>query len=145
MKQLRSISTLFLIALISLGTSSAAAAQPIHTPAGAASPNAATQLRPARTLSASQELTVTAVVPAHRDIVVSASGEILEITSNTPEDVTPQVYLGSVAPENQQELTPDLLRQYRLLVPEGTAAYGTLYEAPMPARLGLATTRPIWQ
>jgi hypothetical protein len=75
-----------------------------------------------------QELHVTAVVPAHRDIVVDHNGTIQEITSNTLEDVTPTVYYREVQPDNRRILTSELYKEYRAYVPEGTAKYGVLYK-----------------
>lgn len=78
--------------------------------------------------SIAQELQVTATVPHHRDIIVDSTGNILEITSNTPEDVEPKVYFESVSDTNRRPLTPELYKQYREFVPEGTAKYGVLYQ-----------------
>lgn len=80
------------------------------------------------TLSASQQIVVTAVVPSHRDIILDNTGHIVEIDSNTLEDVTPLAYHYSATPGNQVELTAKLLSTYRQLVPEGTAKYGVLYK-----------------
>ena len=85
---------------------------------------AADQTSPA---SVTQEIKVTAIVPHHRDIVVSAQGEILSISSNTPQDVVPDVYVGSVSDSTERSLTPELYEQYRKYVPVGTAKYGNLY------------------
>lgn len=83
-------------------------------------------------ISVTRELTVTAEVPHHRDIVVDLSGQITRITSNTLQDVIPQVYSLSIAPENRRPLSPELYEQYRKLVPAGTAQYGKLYERRIP-------------
>lgn len=146
MKQFRYITTLSLAALFALSMTGAASARPILTVAAPKLPvSEAARQTPARTLSSSQELTVTAVVPAHRDIIVDNRGKILTITSNTLEDITPKVFLGSVTPENEQVLTPELLQEYRRLVPENTAQYGKLYEASLQARLGLLQAGPAWR
>src|SRR5689334_4660334 len=76
-----------------------------------------------------QELHVKAEVLEHRDIILDNRGQILRIISNTLQDVTPVVYVSDTIPENQRPLTDELYQQYRRLVPEGTAKYGTLYEA----------------
>ncbi|MDB5181493.1 MAG: hypothetical protein JWP13_256 [Candidatus Saccharibacteria bacterium] len=75
-----------------------------------------------------QELHVTATVPDHRDIIINTEGEIIEITSNTPRDVMPSVYLSTSTPANKAELTQKLYEEYRQHVPIGTAKYGVLYK-----------------
>lgn len=85
--------------------------------------------------SITQEIKVSAVVPHHRDIVIDYAGNIMQVKSNTPQDVTPTVYLGRVAPENQQPLTDELYRQYRQHVPEGTAKAGVLYQRGLPVSI----------
>lgn len=82
----------------------------------------------AATQTITREIQVSAVVPDRRDVVVDLTGNIVRITSNTPSDVLPSVYLLENAPENAVPLTPELYEQYRRLVPEGTAKYGVLYE-----------------
>ena len=82
-----------------------------------------------------QELRVTAKVPHHRDIIVDKNGIIVEISSNTKEDVRPTVYLERMEPKNKKPLTDKLYRQYRKYVPEGTAAYGVLYQRGLPVSL----------
>lgn len=82
-----------------------------------------------------QELHVQAIVPHHRDIVLDHTGRIVRIFSNTAEDVRPTVYVGSIAPKNKKPLTDKLYGQYRRHVPEGTAAYGVLYERSLPVSL----------
>lgn len=96
---------------------------------------------PPNTLASTRELKVTAVVPGHGDIVINTRGDILEITSNTLEDVPPQVYLNKNTPRNKKELTAELYKEYRKKVPEGTAEYGKLYEAGLPALLVLTASR----
>lgn len=82
----------------------------------------------AETLTAAQEITVTAIVPPHRDIILDNAGRIVEIDSNTKEDVAPTPYHLAATPPNQIPLTPELLAAYRQLVPVGTATYGVLYK-----------------
>jgi hypothetical protein len=89
----------------------------------------------AATLSSTQELHVTATIPSHRDIIIDSKGQIVSITSNTPEDVQPDVYLLSPEPNNQKPLTDTLYKQYRKYVPEGTAKYGVLYQRSVLATL----------
>jgi hypothetical protein len=95
----------------------------------------------AESLPSTQEIKVTAVVPSHRDIVLDNKGRITQITSNTLEDVTPGVYAGDIRPQNKKDLTPALMTEYRKYVPDGTAKYGTLYEAGLPFQLSAAYTR----
>lgn len=87
--------------------------------------------------SITQELTVTAVVPAHRDIITDRNGDIVRITSNTKDDVVPDVYLEDTIPENKRPLTAELYAQYRDHVPEGTARYGVLYTRPAVRLTGI--------
>jgi hypothetical protein len=98
----------------------------------------------AETQSVSVEITVTAVVPSHRDIIVDKNGAILEIDSNTKEDVMPDVYLNKVAPENKQTLSPEMYAEYRQHVPEGTAKYGVLYKPSPISTLLSATKKPLY-
>lgn len=83
-------------------------------------------------LSASGEITITArVVPAHY-VIVNEQHEIIEITSNTAEKVTPRVFLSKVAAGSETALTQDVLRQYNVLIPR-EGKIGTLYKKPVPA------------
>lgn len=75
-----------------------------------------------------QELRVTAVVPAHRDIIVDLSGRIIKITSNTREDVAPTVYTLDINDSNRSPLTEEMYANYRKLVPQGTDRTGVLYQ-----------------
>lgn len=82
----------------------------------------------AATQSITQELHITAIVPAHRDIVIDSSGHITEIISNTPQDMTPTVYEGNDgASANIRPLTETLYANYRQVVPVGTSKTGILY------------------
>jgi hypothetical protein len=91
----------------------------------------------ARGGSITQELHVSARIPAHRDIILDVSGRIIQISSNTSEDVTPQVYLLEGTPKNRRPLTAELYKEYRRSVPEGTAKYGVLYVAQHEAAAGI--------
>lgn len=97
----------------------------------------------AETESIGIQITVTAVVPSHRDIIIDKNGNILEIDSNTKEDVMPDVYLNKATPENKQPLTPDLYNEYRSHVPAGTDTYGVLYKRPAYTTILSATKKPI--
>jgi len=77
-----------------------------------------------------QEIHISATVPDRRHIILSPAGNIIKITSNTPNDVMPEAFVRDDTPENQVPLTPELLAAYRKLVPVGTAKYGILYEQP---------------
>ena len=63
-------------------------------------------------ISVSQEIHITGVVAPMRFIVLDGHGNIVEITSNTPENVTPQVYVGSIQHGQPAALTPALLKDY---------------------------------
>jgi hypothetical protein len=88
-----------------------------------------TQDPPKTSLANVQEIKVTAVVPGHIDIVVNSRGDIIEVFSNTTEDVTPQVYLLEASPQNKRELTSATYDKYRKIVPGGSVKYGKLFEA----------------
>lgn len=106
-----------------LGASVAFAAPQLQAPSAAA-------------LSSAQTITVTAVVPAHRDIIIDGNGNITEIVSNTKDDVTPVVFLGEDGSEkNKRPLTDEIYDKYRKLVPAGTAKYGILYKQTLPVAL----------
>ncbi len=111
MKQIRSITMLALMLLIASVYSDQASAA---------------------TLSASQQITVTGRVPPMINIIVDQSGQIIEITSNTTDDVTPNVYLLSLTAGNQRALTTPLYKEYRAHVPAGTRQYGILYKRSPP-------------
>jgi hypothetical protein len=81
--------------------------------------------------SITQQITVTAIVPSHRDIILDKKGQIVEIDSNTKEDVTPDVYAGSYSDAHKQPLTDEVYAEYRTHVPAGTAKYGVLYKRPI--------------
>ena len=89
------------------------------------------------------EITVTAIVPSHRDIILDKQGKITEIDSNTKEDVSPDVYSLKYAPENQRPLSADMLAQYRKYVPAGTAKYGVLYKRPASASILSVSNQPL--
>lgn len=97
----------------------------------------------AATQSIAIQIKVTAVVPSHRDIIVDNNSNILEIDSNTKEDVTPDVYQGAAKPENKQPLTTALYDEYRTHVPVGTAKYGLLYKRPAFTTILSATKKPL--
>lgn len=66
----------------------------------------------ADTISVSQEIHITGVVAPMRFIVLDGQGNIAEITSNTPENVTPKVYIGSIQHGTQVPLTPEVQKDY---------------------------------
>lgn len=82
----------------------------------------------ARTVSVSQRVTVTAVVAPASYIVIDDNEKIQRIDSNTSQDVTPKVYIGSVAAGNERELTPAIYAAYLREVPKGANRVGTLYQ-----------------
>jgi hypothetical protein len=85
----------------------------------------------ADTLSQTVIVTVRATVQPARYIIVDNHGTIQSIISNTSEDVTPTVYLGSIKQENAVPLSPQTLESYRQIV-EGLHATGpgVLYRRP---------------
>ncbi|HSX36638.1 MAG TPA: hypothetical protein VLG13_00750 [Patescibacteria group bacterium] len=66
----------------------------------------------ADSMSVSVEIHITGIVPPMRNIVVDAKGNIIEITSNTPENVTPKVYVGSLQNGNEVPLTTAIQKDY---------------------------------
>lgn len=69
------------------------------------------------------------VLPAHT-VVVDDQGAILQILSNTNEDVAiPRVYRNSINTANEVALTPSLHTQYRQLVLAGQSRVGVLYDS----------------
>lgn len=74
-----------------------------------------------------QQLHTTARVLPAQHIVVNEQGAIVEILSNTTEDVLPKVYLNRISKNTEQPLTPAIHEQYRLLVPKGASRVGVLY------------------
>lgn len=125
MKQFRRLLVLG-IALLTPLTFSGAVPAAAAAPAPAAPQHAAAATAPG---SVVREIKVTAIVPHHRDIIVDLRGEIIRITSNTPQDVTPDVYLLEISGSSKQPLTESIYEQYRRHVPEGTDSYGVLYDA----------------
>lgn len=89
----------------------------------------------AEQVSITQELHVTAEVPHHRDIVIDRRGNILSITSNTTQDVLPDMYLLSQEPANKKLLSDALYKTYRTHVPVGADKIGVLYKAEVLQRL----------
>lgn len=76
---------------------------------------------------ASGKIYITAIVAPKRTIIVNETGKIVEIASNTEQDVVPVVYIGKPTVESKRTLSVDLYRQYRTLVPEGIDTVGILY------------------
>ncbi|GEM_PF-4891728 len=82
----------------------------------------------ADTVSSAQELHVTAKVLPMRHIIVDPTGQIIEITSNTSEDVTPQVFESSDRPNNQRPLSDDIYRSYQRYTSAGNSKPGILFQ-----------------
>ena len=78
--------------------------------------------------SITQEIRVTARVLPQRHVIIDASGTIIKITSNTVEDVMPEVFVNIDTSANKRSLTPIVYRQYRNHVPVGTTKSGVLYD-----------------
>lgn len=83
--------------------------------------------------SVTQELKVTARVLPARQVILDQRGDIIRITSNTPEDIMPTVYISNDIPSNRIPLSESTYIEYRKYVPVGTAKYGVLYENLNPA------------
>ncbi|HET9173739.1 MAG TPA: hypothetical protein VFN56_00480 [Candidatus Saccharimonadales bacterium] len=67
----------------------------------------------AQAVAVSQEIHIRGVVPPMRFIVVDGHGDIMEVTSNTPDNVTPVVRLNSIAHGATVPLTTNLRDAYR--------------------------------
>jgi hypothetical protein len=66
----------------------------------------------AGTVSISQEIHIRGVVPEMRYIVLDSDGNIIEITSNTTNDVTPVVKQGSLTSDDEVPLTQAVYDDY---------------------------------
>ncbi len=90
----------------------------------------------AQTLSSGQEIVVQAQILPARYIIIDKQNNIIEIGSNTKEDVLPQVYLGSIGSNSGVPLTRDIYNQYRGILPAGKSHAGVLYarEAGQPVK-----------
>jgi hypothetical protein len=82
----------------------------------------------ADTISSVQELHVSAKVLPMRHIIVDPTGQIIEITSNTSQDVTPQVFESSDKPENQRPLSDEIYQSYQRYTSAGNSKPGILYQ-----------------
>jgi len=97
----------------------------------------------ADTLSVSQTIHITGVVPPMRNIVVDSQGNILEITSNTPENVTPNVFLGSMQEGNETSLTAAILKDYELKI-QGKDLESTELHFALPDPQTAKVSHPSW-
>src|SRR4051794_30785062 len=86
----------------------------------------------AETLSISHKIKITAVVLPATYILTNSSGQILEIGSNTTQDVAPQVYVNRIDSSNMKPLEPNVYKEFRKLVPSGQVHPGVLYKRPNP-------------
>jgi hypothetical protein len=82
----------------------------------------------AETQSSSQQLHVHAKVRSHQTIVIDDSNVILEVSSNTNEEVTPRVYRNRIQSANEVPLTAAIYSNYRQLIPKGAVRQGILYK-----------------
>lgn len=81
---------------------------------------------------ASGHITITArVLPVHY-ILVDASGAIIRIASNTSEDGTPKAYVNIISKNTEIQITPELYRAYRTILPVGQSHIGILYDRQVP-------------
>lgn len=94
----------------------------------------------ADTISVSQVIHIQGIVPPMRNIIVDSSGNITEITSNTPENVRPRVYLGSfTGPE--LPLTPILLADFKAKT-RGVDMHSTELHFALPSPVASKVKKP---
>lgn len=74
------------------------------------------------------QLDVTGRVIPVQSVIINNEGAIIQILSNTTEDVEPRVYLNQINPDSRVDLTDKVRDEYRKLVPAGSAKVGTLYD-----------------
>jgi hypothetical protein len=77
--------------------------------------------------SNNNQLQVTARVRSAHHVIIDSEGNVIEILSNTTEDVIPKVYLEKISSETEQPLTDEIMQHYRKLVPLGKSKIGVLY------------------
>lgn len=82
----------------------------------------------AQTTSPTNTIIVTAQILPNHYVTIDQYGNILEISSNTDQDVTPRVFVNSVEKANEVPLTDDVFVFYRDLVPTGSSKVGVLYK-----------------
>ena len=82
----------------------------------------------ASTITVEQELTVTAKILPKRMVLVDPAGHIQSVVSNTSEDVMPEIYRGSISPDNRIDSDDRIMADYRRLAKPETAKAGVLYE-----------------
>ena len=87
-----------------------------------------TSVASAETISAERRIVVQAEVMPAQYILVDQQGKVLEIGSNTNQDVVPQVFLNHPTAGNERPLTPEIYAQYRSFVPAGKSHPGILYK-----------------
>ena len=89
----------------------------------------------------SQQINIQAVVLPARSIILDQQGHISQIVSNTADNVTPNVYRGSVAAGREAALTAQLLTQYNsLLAQVARPGPGVLYRQSEPPATLTAVT-----
>lgn len=80
----------------------------------------------------SGQVVITGVVAPERYILLGPKGDITELISNTPQNVTPKVYLGNFK-GLQLALTPAISRQYKsILATVKTSHAGIIYVRSNP-------------
>jgi hypothetical protein len=82
----------------------------------------------AQTTIYNNQVKVTGVILPAQHVIVDEQGIIIEILSNTTEDVMPTVYVNKLSKENIRALTPNIYQQYRRIVPAGHSRVGRLYK-----------------
>jgi len=85
----------------------------------------------AEAMAVSQVIVITATVAPARSIIVNDQGQATQIISNTPQNVTPKVYVNKMfGPE--QPLTPSLQQQYRSVIAGHKNLNGVVIDVPLP-------------
>ena len=97
----------------------------------------------ADTISVSQVIHITGVVPPMRYIIVNPQGNIVEITSNTPENVTPKVILDSFQNGTELPLTSATLKDYESKI-QGKDMRSTELHFALPNPQTAKSSSPAW-
>ncbi len=71
------------------------------------------------------------VLPTHF-VIINEDGDILQIISNTTEDVKPRIFVDKIAADTEVPLTDDVYVFYQYYVPPGTSKVGVLYKSNPP-------------
>ena len=94
-------------------------------------------------MSVSQVIHLTGIVPPMRNIVVDGQGNILEITSNTTDNVTPRVFLNKMLDANEISLSPAVYEEYQSKI-AGKDLHSTELHFALPNPHVAKTKQPGW-